>query len=111
MAKYLLIESRDPYQYAETGAFYQVAADLAAAGNEVTFFLVQNGVFPARQGASNSPVAQLHSKAPCVNVVADGFSLQERAIVGDRLAEGVKVAPIDDLVDLLAEPDVKAIWH
>ena len=111
MAEYLLIESRDPYQYAETGAFYQVAADLATAGNEVTFFLVQNGVLPARQGASSSPVAQLRSLAPSVNVVADGFSLQERAFTSGRLAECVKAAPIDDLVDLLVEPDVKAIWH
>ncbi len=111
MANYLLIESRDPYQFADTGSFYQVAGDLAKAGNKVTFFLVQNGVLPARKGAANSPVAGLKKQSSNVTILADEFSLRERAISSDRLADGVRAASIDELVDLLADPDTKPVWH
>ncbi len=111
MASYLLIESRDPFEYADSASFYQVAADLAKAGNQVTFFLVQNGVLPARRGAARSPVAKLRKDAPSVSILADDFSLRERAITQDRLAAGVSSSPIDRLVDLLADPNTKAVWH
>lgn len=111
MAKYLLVESRDPYQHADSESFYQTAAELARAGNQVTFFLVENGVLPARHGAANSPVPLLRKQAPGVNILADDFSLLERAITQDRLVEGVRSAAIGELVDLLAEPGTKAIWH
>lgn len=111
MGKYLLIESRDPYQHTDTQSFYGIAADLAKAGNSVTVFLVQNGVLPARRGAADSPIPGLRSNAPGVAVLADDFSLRERAITGDKLAEGITPAPIDRLVDLLIEPGTKAIWH
>ena len=111
MANYLLIESRDPYQHTDAGAFSQIASDLAKAGNEVTVYLVQNGVLPARKGAANSSVEALRKSAPNVTVLADDFSLKERAIGADRLEDGVTAASIDQLVDLLAEPATKAIWH
>lgn len=111
MANYLLIESRDTFEHADSAAFYQVAADLAKAGNQVTFFLVQNGVLPARQGSVESPVERLHKDASSVSILADEFSLRERAITQDRLAAGVSSSPIDRLVDLLADPNTKAVWH
>ena len=111
MADYVLIESRDPFEYSDTGYFYEVAADLSKAGNNVTFFLVQNGVLTARKGISNSAVDKLQKAAPGVKVLADEFSLRERAITQDRLAAGVSSSPIDHLVDLLADPNTKAVWH
>ena len=51
MAKYLLIESRDPFDSGDVGEFYELAAGLAQDGNEVTFFLVQNGVLPAARSS------------------------------------------------------------
>lgn len=111
MGKYLLIFSRDPYQYADAPKIYQVAADLAKAGNSVTVFLVQNGVLPARKGFMHDPIGWLKGQAPTVTVLADDFSLRERAIPASGLAAGVTGAPIDRLVDLLAEDGVKAIWH
>ena len=77
MADYVLIESRDPFEYSDTGYFYEVAADLSKAGNNVTFFLVQNGVLTARKGISNSAVDKLQKAAPGVKILADEFSLRE----------------------------------
>ncbi|MDE2802919.1 MAG: DsrE family protein [Chloroflexota bacterium] len=111
MADYLLVESRDPFEYADTSYFYQMAEDLCKAGNNVTFFLVQNGVLMARKGISNDAVARLRSAAPAVKILADDFSLRERAISADKLADGVTSVGVDQLVDLLAEPGVKAVWH
>jgi hypothetical protein len=45
-----------------------------------------------------------------VEVLADDFSLRERGIVAGRLASGVKSAPIDVVVDQLADGR-KTIWH
>ena len=44
MAKYLLIESRDPFDSNDTAFCGDLARQLNAAKNEVTVFLVQNGV-------------------------------------------------------------------
>ena len=111
MADYVLVESRDPFEYADTSYFYQVAEDLSKAGNNVTFFLVQNGVLTARKGISNSAVEKLQKGAPGVKILADEFSLRERAITAGKLASGVTSSDVDQLVDLLAVPGVKAIWH
>ncbi|MGZ5090285.1 MAG: YciI family protein [Burkholderiales bacterium] len=42
--------------------------------------------------------------------VVNDFSLRERGIPSNRLAEGVKPAPISIVIDQLAEGR-KAIWH
>lgn len=110
MASYLLIESRDPYEYADTSYFYTLAADLARGGNEVTFFLIQNGVLAARRGASGTALEELRS-APGVSILADEFSLRERGIETSKVAADVRLATVDELVDLLADSQTKAIWH
>ncbi len=108
MAKYLLIESRDPFESGDVPYYYDLAANLAKAGNTVTLFLVQNGVLPARRSVQSEALAAV-AKAG-VEVLADGFSLRERGIADERLTAGVKPAPIDVVVDQLAEGR-KALWH
>jgi predicted peroxiredoxin len=108
MAKYLLIESRDPFDTNDVGYFYDTANALASEGNEVTLFLVQNGVLPARRSSKSQPLTDA-AKAG-VTVLADEFSLRERGISNDRLADGVESAPLDVVVDQLAEGR-KALWH
>ncbi len=108
MAKYLLIESRDPFDSNDCAHFCLLAERLAAAGNDVTFFPVQNGVLPARSGAQSKLLADL--AAAGVVVLADSFALAERGICTDKLIAGVAAAPLDIVVDQLAEGR-KAIWH
>lgn len=108
MSKYLFIESRDPYESAEVPAYYELAAGLAKEGATVTVFLVQNGVLGARKGEKGELLAKL--AAAGVEVLADDFSLRERAIPAGRLVAGVKPAPIDTVVDQL-EDGRKALWH
>jgi len=108
MASYLLIESRDPFESNDVSYYYDLAAGLVKDGNEVTLFLVQNGVLPARKSTRSGALAGLVQSG--VKVYADDFSLRERGIAAGRLISGVKPAPIDTVVDRLAAGD-KTIWH
>jgi len=109
MGKYLLIESRDPFDSADVRNSYELAQGLADDANEVTVFLVQNAVLPARKASSASgQVQDLASKA---TVLADDFSLRERGITGDELVKGVTSAEIGTVVDLSLEDGRKVIWH
>lgn len=108
MAKYLLIESRDPFDSNDVNFCYELATDLKKAGNEVTLFLVQNGVFPARP-STKSKLLTTTAQAG-VEILADDFSLRERGIGADRLAEGVQAAPLDTVIDQMAEGR-KVMWH
>src|SRR5215831_10589008 len=106
MNNYLLIESRDPFESSDVGYYYQLSKGLVDDGNEVTLFLVQNGVLAARPSAHSAVLTALCQSG--VKVLANDFSLRERGI--SKLAEGVVPAPIDVIVDHLAAGH-KTLWH
>ena len=54
MSHFLFIQSQDPFTEVATSRQYQLAAELAKAGNQVQVLLVQNGVTPARKGANSA---------------------------------------------------------
>lgn len=108
MSKYLLIESRDPFESQDSRAFYDLAASLARDANEVTLFLVQNGVLGARAGEHARWYAELGRSG--VEVLADDFSLRERGIPVARLAPGVSASSLDVVIDQLGEGR-KTLWH
>ena len=108
MAKYLLIESRDSFENNIVARQYDLAVNLVKEGNDVTLFLVQNGVLPARP-CERSALLTSAAKGG-VEVLADEFSLRERGIAVGRLAEGVRAAPLSVVVDQLVEGR-KVIWH
>jgi sulfur relay (sulfurtransferase) complex TusBCD TusD component (DsrE family) len=108
MAKYLLIESRDPFETNDVAYFLDLATGLVKEGNTVTLFLVQNGVLPARPSTRSKALSALSTAG--VQVLADEFSLRERGIPANRLAAGIKAAPLDVVIDQLAEGR-KALWH
>jgi predicted peroxiredoxin len=108
MASYLLIESRDPFDSNDVAHFLDLAQTLKQQGNDVTVFLVQNGVLPARKSPRSQRLADLVKAG--VQVLADDFSLRERGITDNRLVSGVQTAKIDVVVDRLAD-GTKTIWH
>ncbi len=111
MARYVLIESRDPFEYGDANYMYDLAGDLAGKGNQVDLFLVQNGVLTTRRGVKNNPLAGLKQRGAPVNVAADDFSLRERGISPSDVLEGVQISNIDNLVDQLVQDDAKIVWH
>ncbi len=108
MAKYLVIESRDPFDSSDSNYFSELVQGIAGRGNQTTVLLIQNGVLPTRRGSKyGDRIADLVRSN--VQVLADGFSLKERAI--RNVMDGVKITDIERVVDLLLEPGTKAIWH
>lgn len=107
MSKYLLIESRDPFETKEVANDYQLAVDLAKAGNDTTLFLVQNGVLPVRKSAKRNGLHALLGSG--VKIVCDEFSLRERGIYSQAIAKGIEIGPLDIVVEHLAD-NSKTIW-
>lgn len=105
---YVLVESRDPFASVDGRRLYELAGALAEEADDVTVFLVENGVLAARrESAAAAALTALGSKA---TVLADTFSLRQRAIAADELAPGVRTAEIDELVDLVVEDGRRALW-
>lgn len=109
MTNYVFIESRDPFESRDTRFVVDTATALKQRDNEVTVFLVQNGVLACRKNATGSHLPQL-AKAG-ITLLADEFSLCERGIQPPEMTAGVQPSTIDALVDLLAHENTKAIWH
>jgi predicted peroxiredoxin len=108
LSKYLLIDSRDPWESADSARFYELASDLSGRGHDVVLFLVQNGVLGVRKGSSFTLVQRAIDAR--VRVLLDDFSLRERGIDEGERTSGTALSSIDALVDLLAEGR-KALWH
>ena len=109
MISYVFIESRDPFESRDAQFVVDTATALKEHDNEVTVFLIQNGVLAARRNAISSHLPQL-AKAG-VTLLADGFSLKERGMVSTEINAAVKESSVEALVDLLVRENTKAIWH
>ena len=107
MADYLLIGSRDPFESNDVTRLYAVAENLVKNGSKVTLFLVQNGVLATRDSGKSAALSAVADNG--VEVLADEFSLRERGISPDQLVAGASAAPLDVVVDQLADGR-KAIW-
>ncbi len=108
MAKYLLIASRDTFETNDVSRFYELARGLKMEGNDVTLFLVQNGVLSARQASHTNGLGDVANAG--VQVLADDFSLRERGIGKDRLVSGVTPAPLETVIDAMADGS-KMLWN
>jgi hypothetical protein len=109
MARYLFIESQDPIEDRGAQDYLAYALGLARAHEPVTVFFVENGVNGARRGAALPLRDELAAAGATLR--AEDFSLRERGIAADRLAPGVSEGATEQIVDLLADGQTKAIWH
>jgi hypothetical protein len=106
MAEFLVFASRSPWEWGGGRTASDLAFELATAGHSVTLYLVQNGVLAAREGVRELP---LERGLPRLRVVADDFSLRERAIGAGSLRKGIQPASIESAVELLAR-GARAFW-
>ena len=105
---YVLIETRDPFESAEVEGMLDLAGRLSHT-SDVSVYLVENGVQSLRAASSAAPA--ITSLSERVTILADEFSLRQRAIgVGDLVA-GVAPVSIDRLVELISTNGCKAMWH
>jgi predicted peroxiredoxin len=107
MTRYVLIESRDPFESRDADFIDNIAMAVKERGHDVTVFLVQNGVLAARK-----TVHRLERVVDAgVTLLADNFSLRERGIRSDELSAGIQESGIEVLIGKLLEENVKTFWH
>ncbi len=109
MAAYLLVETRNPLEGGEYA--FALGKQLRERRHDVTVYLLQDGVFTARKTFGDGARLRDEAKAAGLTLLADGVSMRQRGIVGDRVAPDVRMSDMDELVDLLMERSDKAIWH
>lgn len=122
MSRYLFIESRDPFESRDVQFVVETATALKRSGNDVTVFLVQNGVLAARQGVRTShlpmlaeegirlladDIRRLFEKGVKVYAVRD--DLEERGISKENCAGAVCLIRRSEIAALITEHD--QVWH
>lgn len=108
MARYLIVDSRDLTEYTSGKYIQKVAGKLKEDGNEVTLFLIENGVIAAREGGDiGKSLTDLSKRG--TKIMADDISCKARGVA--QLAEGITQATVDQLADLITEGSDKVIWY
>jgi len=108
MARYLIVDSRDLTEYTSGQFLQKIARKLKENGNEVTLFLIENGVIAARKGADiGKGLTELTRRG--TRVLAEDVSCRSRGI--SQLADGLTQSNMDQLADLIAEGSDKILWY
>lgn len=109
MASYLLIETKNPL---EGGAYaFELGQQLRELKHDVTLYLLQDAVFTARKSFKLGQTRIEQAERGGIKILADAVSARQRGVTGTRLAKGVSVSDMPDLVQLLMERADKVVWH
>ena len=108
MRRYLLVDSRDLQEYSGSDFILQTATGLKQQGNEVTLYLIENGVLAARKGASAAKRLSETAKAG-IKILAEDSSLLTRGVTA--LTDGVTSTSLDTLADLVLDGCDQVIWY
>jgi len=107
MEKYLLVQSRHPFESTHSDQFFSMVEGICERSNDVVVYFLQNGVLPTQKGSvHNGRITELLGEK--IRILADKFSLEEHSI--GNIMEGVQESDRNKLVQLLVEPGRKAIW-
>jgi len=107
MSRYFFIQSSDPLTDRSTDNQFSLIAQLAHKGNDVSLFLVQNGVAPAAIQMEYPAFDSLLDKG--VKIYADTFSLQQREIDTSQLKKNIEGAELNLIIQAMLNGE-KVIW-
>lgn len=109
MSRYLLIETKSPL---DGGTYaFELGGQLRELRHDVTVYLLQDGVLAARRSFPAGQKLIQEAERGGLRVLADAVSARQRGVVGERVAKGVGVSDMGELVELLMERADKAVWH
>lgn len=109
MSSYLLIETKGPTEGGDYA--FELGRQLRELKHDVTIYLLQDAVFAARRTLRAGQALLEQAQHSGLRVLVDVVSARQRGIVGERVAKGVTVSDMGEMVDLLMERADKAIWH
>lgn len=108
MSSYFFVQSLDPFVDRTTDTQFSLMSELAAAGNEVSLFLVQSGVASAASQAVSPEFDKLLDAG--IKIYADKFSLWQREIELTQLKKHVESAELHVVIQAMVNGE-KVIWN
>lgn len=106
MTNLLMVLSKDPYTTEVPDLVLDIGLDAKEKGNDVSLYLVEDGVTAARKSEFGNRLAAAHKKG--IKIYADDKAVLSRSLA-NKLISWVEVKEIGTLLDFIMEHD-KVAW-
>ncbi len=106
MTKLLMVLSKDPYTTETPDLVLDIGLNAKDKGNDVSLYLVEDGVTAARKSEFGNKLAAAHKKG--IKVYADDKAVLSRALT-NKLVGGVEIKEIGTLLDFIMNYD-RVVW-
>ncbi len=106
MTSLLLVLSKDPYTTETPDLVLDIGLNAKEKGNDVTLYLVEDGVTAARKSEFGNKLAAAHKKG--IKVYADDKAVLSRSLT-NKLINQVEVKEIGTLLDFIMDYD-RVAW-
>jgi sulfur relay (sulfurtransferase) complex TusBCD TusD component (DsrE family) len=106
MINLLLIMSKDPYTTETPDIVLDIGLNAKEKGNEVSLYLVEDGVTAARKSEFGNKLAATQKKG--IKIYADDKAVLSRALT-NKIISGVEIKEIGTLLEYIMESD-RVVW-
>ena len=106
MSNLLLVLSKDPYTTETPDLVLDIGLNAREKGNDVTLYLVEDGVTAARKSEFGNKLAAAHKKG--IKIYADDKAVLSRSLT-NKLISWVEVKEIGTLLELIMDYD-RVAW-
>ncbi len=107
MTSLLLVLSKDPYTTETPDLVLDIGLNAKEKGNDVTLYLVEDGVTAARKSEFGNKLAAAHKKG--IKIYADDRAVLSRSLT-DKLIAWVQVKEIGTLLDFIMDDYDRVVW-
>ncbi len=106
MTKLLMVLSKDPYTTETPDLVLDIGLNAKDKGNDVSLYLVEDGVTAARKTEFGNKLTAAHKKG--IKVYADDKAVLARALT-NKLISWVEIKEIGTLLDFIMNSD-RVVW-
>ena len=106
MTTLLMVLSKDPYTTETPDLVIDIGMDAKAKGNDVSLYLIEDGVTAARKSEFGNKLEAAQKKG--IKIYADDKAVLSRALT-DKMISSVQVKEIGTLLDFITNSD-RVAW-
>ena len=106
MTNLLMVLSKDPYTTETPDLVLDIGLNAKEKGNDVTLYLIEDGVTAARKSEFGDKLAAANKKG--LKIYADDKAVLSRSLV-NKLIGGVEIKEIGTLLDSIMNYD-RVVW-
>lgn len=106
MTKLLMVLSKDPYTTETPDLVLDIGLNAKDKGNDVSLYLVEDGVTAARKTEFGNKLTAAHKKG--IKIYADDKAVLARALT-NKLISWVEIKEIGTLLDFIMNSD-RVVW-